>query len=128
MANKKIIYRSLRRLLAELREKGYELRDYFEQTSVCVDSYIGKYIENLRDFLEVKVDDNGRYILLDESIDNCGDLLKVVQNSGFNDKLTCLYYDLNILGKDSIYTLIYHDSVDTSNSRLDTFVINTKRN
>lgn len=124
--DRKLVYRSLRRLLAELRSTGCELRDYFECNNIKVSSYIAKYIENLKGYLPLEVTSDGCYKITDESIDIFADLLKVVQQSNFNTDMITFLFDCNVINNSSVYTLIYIDRADSVSSRHDTFVITRK--
>ena len=121
--DRKLVYRSLRRLLAELRATGCELRDYFECNEIKADSYISKYIENLKIYLPLELTSEGCYKIADESIDIFADLLKIVQKSGFNTDMITFLFDCNVINNSSVYTLIYIDRADNISSRHDTFVI-----
>lgn len=123
MSDSKLVYRSLRRLLAELRETHCELRDYFEFNFIDTKSYISKYLENLKGYLKLVINDKGCYEIADESIDTFADLLKIVQQSGFNTDMVTLLFDYNVVHSSSVYTLIYFDKDDKMSSRFDTFVI-----
>jgi hypothetical protein len=123
MSDSKLVYRSLRRLLAELRETSCELRDYFEFNFIDTKSYISKYLENLKGYLNLVVNDKGYYEIADESIDTFADLLKIVQASNFNNDMVTLLFDYNVVHSSSVYTLIYFDRTDKMSSRFDTFVI-----
>ena len=122
---KRNIYRSIRRLLALLRKNGCSLEVYLNNTVITEQDSIYKYLMALNKYLLLKRLPNGTFKIGNEKIHFMKDLLEVINNSNFNDDISCMYYSFTVIDDDYVYTLIYHDCIEKQYSRVDNFVINT---
>ena len=118
------IYRSLRRLFAQLRKYGCDLDTYFQCTPIKETDSIYKYIRVLNPYLQLYRLPNGNYAIGNSNIHTMQDLLNAIINDGFNDSIATLYYSYSDTYNDSVYTLVYNDTINPQRSRFDSFVIN----
>lgn len=121
---KRKLYIALLKVAKFCRKHGFELK---KSLSVS-DNNILTELLLLQDFIQSNLsftDLSKESLSLISDVETIDDLVVLLKENGFDDEVSNIQFYCEKKFKDVLYVFVYEDCVHTSNSRVDSFVINT---